>query len=261
MNKILPKIAIVIYILTVVGEVIGLAYYGRTFYNSPIEERFFNSQYELLKPSGYIGHGLGIAGATLIIGGILLYSLRKRVKAFSRIGKLKHWLEFHIFLCTLGTVFVLFHTTFKFGGIISVGFWSLAIVWVSGVVGRFIYVQIPRTIEGREMTLNEISEALKNISDELTGKYGINFSEIKTSRFSQIRLKLVENHISSKEFGHIKSIIRKQRIIEARIKRLEKMQKMFHYWHIAHVPFAVIMILILIIHVGVVLFFGYKWIF
>jgi len=39
------------------------------------------------------------------------------------------------------------------------------------------------------------------------------------------------------------------------------MQQLFKYWHVAHLPFAIIMLIILIIHVGVTLTFGYKWIF
>ncbi len=261
MKGYLHKISIGIYILIVFSALGFLGYYGSSYYKLPLDEQPFHPQYELLKPSGLIGHGLGITGSILIVSGILMYMLRKRMKSLSHIGTLKYWLEFHIFLCTLGTVFVLFHTTFKFGGIISIGFWSLAIVWVSGVIGRYIYVQIPRSIEGREMTMNEISELREKFTNELTEKYGINLSEISNTKFSQIRLKLAANHISPKEHQHIRFILRKQRILNRRIKRLEKMQQLFHYWHIAHVPFAIIMILILIIHIAVVWFLGYKWIF
>lgn len=37
----------------------------------------------------------------------------------------------------------------------------------SGVVGRFIYKQIPRTIQGRELSLNEIKEMKDKIQEEL----------------------------------------------------------------------------------------------
>ena len=47
----------------------------------------------------------------------------------------------------------------------------------------------------------------------------------------------------------------------AKIERLMLMQRLFRYWHIAHLPFALIMLIIMVIHVGVTLAFGYKWIF
>ena len=46
-----------------------------------------------------------------------------------------------------------------------------------------------------------------------------------------------------------------------KIRRLLTMQKLFKYWHVAHLPFALIMLIVLIIHVVVTLSFGYKWIF
>ncbi|MEZ4987706.1 MAG: hypothetical protein R2795_22200 [Saprospiraceae bacterium] len=76
-------------------------------------------------------------------------------------------MEFHIFLCTLGPVMILFHTAFKFGGIVSISFWSMVIVVASGVIGRFIYVQIPRTIEGRELSLAELQEMKIEVSQKL----------------------------------------------------------------------------------------------
>ena len=36
---------------------------------------------------------------------------------------------------------------------------------------------------------------------------------------------------------------------------------MFHYWHVIHKPFAYVMLVVVIIHVGVSIAFGYTWIF
>ncbi|MCB9293922.1 MAG: hypothetical protein H6559_12495 [Lewinellaceae bacterium] len=46
-----------------------------------------------------------------------------------------------------------------------------------------------------------------------------------------------------------------------RIGRLQAMQKLFRYWHVAHLPFAIIMLVIVLLHVGITLAFGYKWVF
>ncbi|MDD4969232.1 MAG: hypothetical protein PHT07_07345 [Paludibacter sp.] len=238
-----------------------LTYIGFTYYNKPIEERFFDPNYALLKPSGFLGHGLGVIGSFLIVFGIFSYMIRKRVKMFVRVGVLKYWLEFHIFLCTLGSVFVVYHTTFKFGGIVSVGFWSLAIVWTSGLIGRYIYIQIPHTIEGRELTLKEIQDFKSDLDAELMDKYQIDISEIKSTKFSLKRLKLISKNITVREFRKVKKLIRAERRISRRIERLDRMQNLFKYWHVAHLPFALIMLIIMVIHIAVVLTFGYKWIF
>lgn len=261
MNNTLHRILILLYFIIGIACILTLTYIGESFYKLPIEERYFHPYYEWLKPSGLIGHGLGIIGSLLIVLGIFGYMARKRLKIFSGIGVLKYWLEFHIFLCTLGSVLVLFHTSFKFGGIISVGFWSLAIVWVSGVIGRYIYLQIPRTIEGRELSLHELQDLKDNLDIELSNKYNIDFSSIKSTRFSLIKLQLLSNNIAKNDFLKVKLLIKKQKRLLSKINRLDKMKKLFKYWHVAHLPFALIMLIIMIIHIAVVLYFGYKWIF
>ncbi|MFT3753823.1 MAG: hypothetical protein QM800_13420 [Paludibacter sp.] len=260
MTQFIHKSLITLYSLVVFGSTAALTYIGFSYYKLPIEERFFHPYYELLKPSGIVGHGLGVVGTLLIVVGLFGYMARKRMKIFSRIGVLKYWLELHIFLCTLGTILILFHTTFKFGGIISIGFWSLVIVFVSGIVGRFIYIQIPHTIEGRELSLIEIQDLKTKFDAELLDKYQINFSDIKTSRFSEIRLKLISKNISKKDFHKVKQLIRSERILAGRIGRLAKMKNLFKDWHFIHLPFALIMLIIMAVHVAVSLFFGYKWI-
>ena len=130
-----------------------VGYNGYSYYVTPLDQRFFLPDHDLLKPSGILGHGYGIIGSFLMILGVLIYMIRKRIKKFVHIGILKHWLELHIFLCTVGPILVLYHTAFKFGGIVSVSFWSMVAVFVSGIIGRFIYVRIPHTIEGKEMNI------------------------------------------------------------------------------------------------------------
>lgn len=261
MTVFVHRLSLSLYFLLITIAIVVLTYIGLSYYNEPIETRYFHPMYKYLEPSGIIGHGLGISGTLLIVIGLFGYMARKRMKVFSRIGKLKYWLEFHIFLCTIGSVFVLFHTSFKFGGIISVGFWSLAIVWTSGVIGRFIYLQIPRTIEGRELSLQEVKNIKEDLDTELKSKYNIDFSEIKTGRFSKIRLELISKNISGKDLRKVKKLIRNQIKISKRIERLATMQNLFRYWHVAHLPFALIMLIIMVIHVSVSLYFGYKWIF
>lgn len=261
MTQFVHRLSLTIYFLIILITTGVLVYVGSSFYNLPIEERFYHPQYELLKPSGLWGHGLGIIGTLIIIIGLFSYMARKRLHIFSRVGVLKYWLEFHIFMCTLGPVMVLFHTSFKFGGIVSVGFWSMAIVWASGIIGRFIYLQIPRTIEGRELSLREVQEIKDKVDAELLEKYEIDFSEIKTGALLKAKLKLISKNISKIDLNKVRKLMRNQRIMVYRIERLERMQRLFRYWHVAHLPFALIMLVIMVIHVIVVLTFGYKWIF
>jgi hypothetical protein len=87
-----------------------LSYVGFSYYSTSLEERFYHPDHVWFKPSGVFGHGLGIVGTLLILIGVFSYIARKRYKFLARFGRLKYWLEFHIFLCSVGPVMVLFHT-------------------------------------------------------------------------------------------------------------------------------------------------------
>jgi hypothetical protein len=254
----------------VVASLVGIIYTGISYYQVDIDQRYFHDSHNEFKPSGIVGHGLGIFGTFFMLFGVFIYMARKRTKIMSRLGILKYWLEFHIFLCTLGPILIVFHTAFKFGGIVAVSFWSMVAVALSGVIGRFIYLQIPKTIEGRAMSLAEIEDYKTNIKNELKENYAISdqFLNIldseassNTSRLSLIRKHLKDLQLKKKDRRKIIKLCKSELAINKRIKRLELMQKLFEYWHVVHLPFAIIMIVIMIVHVGVTILFGYRWIF
>ncbi|MAT57821.1 MAG: hypothetical protein CMF23_07580 [Ignavibacteriae bacterium] len=285
MTKLQHKIYLFVLTSIPIFAFFFLLFWGFSYYVSPLDQRFYHDLHKVLKPNGLIGHGLGIIGSLLMLLGVGIYMLRKRVKAFYRLGVLKHWLELHIFMCTLGPILVLFHTSFKFGGIVSISFWSMVAVVLSGVIGRFIYVQIPRTIQGEELSLNQLRELTDKIHDNMISNFQLTSEVInKIEEKNKVEYKLnftifikeflkgffinyeVKNYlkklnVSSKTIEEISKSIKQQFIINRKIKYLRTMQKYFRYWHILHLPFAIIMLIIMIIHVIVSIVFGYTWIF
>lgn len=260
MTPILHRLSRILYVIIVLAAIISLIYAGRSFYKLPIEERFYSPDYAQLKPSGLVGHGLGIFGTLILLIGLFSYMARKHMKVFSRLGTLKYWLEFHIFMCTLGPALILFHTSFKFGGLVAVSFWSLVIVVASGVIGRFIYIQIPHSADGRELTIGEVLNIEKDLEILLKEKYEIDISEVNSANNKSLETTFKKKNLPQNEFKRFKLLINNQRRLSKRIKRLEMMQNIFRYWHVAHLPFALIMLVIMVIHVVVALTFGYKWI-
>ena len=262
MSKFFHGSLLALYTLIVIVAMVWLGYMGYSYYKLPVDgiQRVDHPMYGLLRPNGFIGHGLGIVGTFLILVGLFAYMARKRMKIFSRWGILKYWLEAHIFLCSLGYVMVTFHTSFKFGGLVSIGYWSLTIVFLSGIVGRFLYIQIPRTIEGRELSIREINDLKTKLDNELNEKYSIQVTELKKIILSEVKQQLISNNIPKKEFNKIRRLLRRERVLRWRIKRLDRIRELFKHWHVIHLPFALIMLIIMVIHVGVSLYFGYSWI-
>ncbi len=79
--------------------------------------------------------------------------------------------------------------------------------------------------------------------------------------FRQLRTILNRNRIPKAEYKKLLSLVKEDLILNRKIELLDTMQNLFKYWHVAHLPFALVMLVIMIIHVGVTIVFGYKWIF
>lgn len=268
MNSGAHKIYLTILTSIVVASTAYMIYTGWSYYQTDLTERFYHEDYKALKPSGSIGHGIGIFGSLFIIVGVASYMARKRYRFMSRWGLLKHWLEFHIFLCTLGPILVLFHTSFKFGGLVAISFWSMVAVFLSGIAGRFIYLQIPRTIEGRQLSLNEVKDLKSNFSKVLEENYQFDTSisedienAVENNELRKVKKLLKEAHTKKSDRKKVLKFAKNEITLNKRIARLTKMQKLFEYWHVVHLPFALIMLVIMIIHIGVAIAFGYTWIF
>lgn len=258
-----------------VAVTVYLSYVGYSYYNTALEERFYHPNHDWFKPSGLMGQGLGIVGTLLILIGVVIYIMCKRYNFLARYIRLKYMLEFHIFLCTVGPIMILFHTAFKFGGIVSIAFWSMVAVVLSGVIGRFIYIQIPHSIEGRQLSLNEVKELKEDLTYALKDRFrsddqmmemvvAITSNEdtsIGKQNARKLNRVLKDRNIPNQERKSIMKMVKEEISLSGKIARLQTMQNLFKYWHVAHLPFALIMLVIVVIHVAVSLTFGYTWIF
>ncbi len=272
----------------------GLGVMGKTADELQLEKRRLLRDVEYWKDwgaTGIFGHGLGIAGSLMMLSGVALYSTRKRVKRFRFTGKIKHFLEFHIFLCLLGPALVLLHTTFKFGGIVSVSLWSMLFVALSGIAGRYLYTKIPKTSDGEELSLETLNQEDKTMRVQLRTRYHIGQAELKeieslwqddtgyagsitasvlsllrddltrNSKLKKLRAILLKSDIPAESVEPVIELARKKALLSRKIAFLGTARALFHYWHVIHIPFSIIMFLILIVHVILTVSLGYTWIF
>jgi hypothetical protein len=149
--------------------VAAIALYGADYYLLPLEERPYSDKYELLKPGGSIGLKLGILGTVLFFI-IFLYALRKVIPWLGRFGTAKHWMDFHVIAGVTAPVIIAFHASFKFRGIAGVAFWIMLAVALSGIIGRYLYSQIPRSLSAAEMSLTELHGSEQELAEALLGQ-------------------------------------------------------------------------------------------
>lgn len=284
-------------IFLMVLYVISLAIYGYfvfeglQFYRTPYAERPYHPDYRAFRPAGFQGHGFGILGSAMMLF-MLLYTVRKRTKLFGEWGSLSRWLDIHIYFGIMGPLFIILHTAFKVQGLVAVSFWSMIAVATSGIVGRYLYLQIPRNRMGEELNLRDIQEMNDHFSRELQEELKLPERQLlKMEEFSTAQININQNvlflliamffqdlmaplqrfrlrwrfsrkfHLSGTHLQHAVLLTQRKIKLQRRILALEKVERLFHYWHVFHKPFAFIMYFIMVIHVGIAVWLGYTWVF
>jgi hypothetical protein len=275
---------LVLYLISS-AAVLGLLAGGEDFYRTPLLERAHHDGYWQWKAGGSVGHKLGVVGSSMMVL-MLLYSVRKRVGALRRLGALGRWLDVHIFLGIFGPLLVVLHSTFKVQGLVALSFWSMVIVASSGVLGRFLYMQIPRTRAGEERALVELEAEDRELSGQLRTRFRLD--EAQVARLDAlvaiptrvgllggfVRLVVDDLRLRSALRGFAKGcrsvpapvfrdferVVLQKAQVHRRILLWDRVHELFHYWHVLHKPFAVVMYLFMIVHVAVALVTGYGWI-
>jgi hypothetical protein len=158
--------------------IVGLAVYGFDYYTLDAAQRPFSPKHILLKPSGVIGIKLGLLGLAMFFT-IFLYPLRKHWPWLSRQGNSKHWLDFHVLLGLSAPFVIALHSSFKFRGFAGMAFWIMTAVAISGVIGRYLYAQIPRRVTNAELSLKELRELQEKHTAELAAQHLIRQSDLQ----------------------------------------------------------------------------------
>lgn len=262
--------------------VLALLAAGADFYRTPLLERAHHEGYWQWKAGGSVGHKLGIAGSSMMVL-MLLYSVRKRVGALRRLGPLSRWLDVHIYLGVFGPLLVVLHSSFKVQGLVALSFWSMIVVAVSGVLGRYLYLQIPRTRAGEELALAELEAEDRELSGQLRRRFRLDETQLVRldvlvavpehtgllGGFARLVTDDLRLRAGLRQFARgcrsvprpvireFERVVRQKAQVRRRILLWDRVHELFHYWHVLHKPFALVMYLFMIVHVGVALATGY----
>jgi hypothetical protein len=266
----------------------GIAWFllqGAPFYLTPLGERAHHDGYWAFKAGGTLGLRLGVVGSSMMVV-MLLYSLRKRVGWLRRAGPLSRWLDVHIYLGVVGPLLVILHSAFKVGGLVALSFWSMILVATSGLLGRYLYLQIPRTRAGEALALAELESLDRGLAERL--RVGFRLSEAALARLDALaatdsgrrgllvglfRLPIEDLRLRRRlaAFTHslsglprpllreLRQVARQKALLRRRLLLWDRLHELFHYWHVIHKPFAIVMYLFMVLHVAVALMTGYGW--
>jgi hypothetical protein len=274
-------------VMLVIAVAAGLWDYGGAYYSLPLGQRPDSPLHSELAPSAPVGRWLGIIG-TLMMTSILLYPLRKKIRWLEKAGNIRLWLSLHIFMGLTGPVLITFHTGFKMGGIVSIAYWSMVITVLSGVFGRYIYVQIPRDTSGERLSKVHIGTEAERLESQLAHclaayptlfslagvllqgqagvaeeRQGIAASLVQDigrplKLWSLRRSMRKQAGLDRRRANEISRLVQRRSVLLRRLGLIDTMEKIFHHWHVLHRPFVWIMFIVVVLHIGVALLFGYA---
>jgi hypothetical protein len=258
---------------------------GWDYYTTPLTVRGYAASHRVLRPSGPFGQTFGLIGAVMMVVPFL-YMLRKRMARWTWAGSMKTWLEVHLFCGIVGPVLVTFHTAFRFNGIISAAYWAMVAVVLSGFIGRYLFVRIPRTLRGSEMSRADLEaqaerlvadlkvtagpgpwvERLDAFTDQAPAPptvLGLLFGEIGLRRrLGRLGRELSVRGLSANQRDTLLRIAGERALLVRRIAYLEKTKTAFGLWHVFHVPLVYFLLIIACVHVGITIYLGYvpfRW--
>lgn len=143
--------------------------FGFRYYLLPLADRPLSPLHRGLRPAGRVGIGFGVF-SSMLLAAIYVYPLRKRWPWLRGIGTTRHWLNFHIVMGLASPLVVALHSAFKFGGLAGMAYWIMLAVVASGVVGRYLYAQIPRSRKDAELSLAESQKLSSGLAEDLSGQ-------------------------------------------------------------------------------------------
>jgi len=261
---------------------------GLDYYRVPLAIRGYAPVHPALRPSGPVGETLGVAGALLLLVPFA-YMGRKRFAWLKGLGSPRVWLEIHLFCGVVGPVLITFHTSFKFNGVVSAAYWSMVLVMLSGFVGRYLYVRIPRSIRGTELTRIELDQEASVLAAELESLVPSAPLLLAVRAFERAaipeaaRLSAVDLLFGELTMGRrlrgldaalrgagvdddlrksIVSVTSQRSMLLRRTAYLQKTKALFDLWHVFHLPLVYLLLVIAAVHVAIVLYLGYlpfRW--
>jgi hypothetical protein len=269
-------------LLLLLGAPVAITLWGLHYYLSPLGARVRNPLHPLLRPSGTIGLALGIAAFSLFLF-LWLYPLRKKLRWLAWMGPLGTWLRLHSLAGLAIPVLAAAHAGWRFDGLIGLGYFAMLVVALSGIVGRYLYVHIPRSRNGLELGREEIVAERRALLTEIavaTGRdprrieqalaldprpyHGLNpfqtLARMARDDFSRVRvLRTLRAEWGTPAPGtapvdpgaldRALQLARREIAIGQQVRMLETSRRLFGLWHVAHRPFAITALLAVVIHV------------
>lgn len=271
---------------------LGLSVMGVAYYLAPLGIRVRHPLHDWLRSSGWVGQSAGIL---LFLGFVFmwLYPLRKRASWLSWSGSVGRWLDVHIVVGLTLPILGAVHASWRFTGLIGLGYAAMLIVILSGIIGRYIYSRIPRSRKGVALGMDEAAQEQMKMLVELANVTGLEREVVSSVLaaspvppnklgFGATLRQMMRDDLSRRraarklvrqweglgedrpplDRGSLRRLLRtarRQMALSQQARLLDATQSLFRFWHVAHLPVAISAAIAVTIHVVVVVVLGATW--
>lgn len=264
---------------------------GARYYLLPIAERVRSPLHPLLKPSGVVGQTAGVVALAIFVF-LWLYPLRKKWRRLAFTGSVGRWMDVHIVAALSLPLLLAIHATWRFDGVIGLGFWAMMVVCASGIVGRYLYVRIPRSRTGAELSLEEVAGQRRALIQQIVDATGLTLDQVqalipagparvtpsptramrmmllndlerwRTTREVRRRWRALDGGTTApdrKAIDDVAKLVAREVALAQQVSLLNATHRIFRWWHVAHRPIALTALVAVVVHVAVVVTMGVTW--
>lgn len=135
-------------------------------------------------PGSDIGYNLGLVGGVSLLL-TLLYPVAKRVRFMQSCIQMRYWFLAHMVLGIVGPILILFHSKLSFESINgTLAFYCMCLVFLSGVIGRYLHTKIHCGLEDRRAALEKLKQKIGVSVDDVRSKF--HFAPRVTTRLEEL---------------------------------------------------------------------------
>jgi uncharacterized membrane protein (DUF485 family) len=226
---------------------------------------------------------VGLAATAFMLSNFL-YALRKRSAWLSRLGNIRGWLDFHVFVGLMSPLVIAFHAAFLANNVFATSTaWALLVVVATGLVGRYIYGLVPAH-GGRAVEFEDLTASFERLrawaAPELArrGAAGRTLLERATApvhsgsmlavflRFPfealglRVRLRLLRRHFEDRErFKELRLALLRLARLRWQLRFYRSLKRFLRGWRVFHAALAVFLVLALAAHIAVSLYLGFGF--
>jgi len=271
----------VVLVALLLGAAAYLMWRGHEFYGLDLERRLDHPDQELLAPGKPIGHGYGVVGTLLMLTN--LFYLVRRKWARLPLGSMRAWLNLHVTTGLVGGVLVVFHSAFQLRSpIATTTMLALFAVLLTGIFGRYLYSMTPRPDRERfESHMRVFDSVGPNMGQVIRARLAavppsqprrpsllsLLLTVPAWVREAEARRQVVLHTAAEYELAHLTEVrllgakVAESAEIAAAEVRATAADALLRSWRSVHRFAALLLVVLVVVHIAVAWYLGYRWIF